>query len=41
MKLRREMGTWSPALVLLPSPPVCGGVKSGSYGIDGSQRTPK
>ena len=40
MKLRRLIGTWSAALLLLLSPPENGGVKSGSYGSDGSQRTP-
>jgi hypothetical protein len=33
MKLRREIGT-----SVLPG--LSGGVKSGSYGTDGSQRTP-
>ena len=40
MKLRREIGSWLAALDDLLSPPSCGGVKSGSYGSDGSQRTP-
>jgi hypothetical protein len=40
MKLRRLIGSWSAALTLLPSAPSKGGVKSGSYGSDGSQRTP-
>lgn len=40
MKLRRDTGSWSAAFEDLPSPPSNGGVKSGSYGRVGSQRTP-
>ena len=40
IKLRRDIGSWFAALEDLLSPPSCGGVKSGSYGNDGSQRTP-
>ena len=40
MKLRRLIGIWSAALLDLLSPPSYGGVKSASYGRDGSHRTP-